>query len=322
MKWVRRIGRGLPFVARYLLAVGMMPYGISKLFQAQFQLFASSYTAELGSLNGATLAWAFLGRSPWLQVLLGVTEVIPAALLLFRRTKTLGAVLMLPPALGVFLVNFALELWPETRLVSAALLALDVVVLAAEWRTVRDAVRALLGAPAEKTRWRRVELGFGVVVLVAALGGTTALLRSMMGAQTMSISDFVGDRQINGAGAWMVERVAVGDEAAPGAGTRVHFDFDRHCLIEPMSGDELARLRQRSEARRQCKYVADRSARTFELHSGATGGGPLDELKGTYEATQDRLTLTGAQDGKTVQVVLRPLTWETRPAGSAATSAR
>jgi hypothetical protein len=319
MKWVGGIGRVIATIARYALALGMMPYGISKLFQAQFQVFASQYSTELGTLSGNTLTWAFLGRSPWFQVLLGVTEIIPSALLLFRRTKTIGAVLMVPPALGVCLVNFALQLWPETRFISATLLALNVVVLLGEWPAIKGALRALLGAPVEKTRLRKIELAFGIVMLVGGVVGYTALLKGQIGTQTSSIADFIGDRQINGAGAWSVQSVMIGDESVPATGTRVLFDFDRHCVVEPVSDEERERIERRRDARRQCTYVADRSKRTFELHSG-TSGGPLDEMQGKYEATGDRLTLTGTRDGKNVRIVLQPWSWEAKPTGSAAST--
>ena len=254
-------------------------------------------------------------------MLLGATEVIPCALLLFPRTKVLGAVLMLPPALGVCLVNFALRLWPETRVISAVLLGLNVIVLLGEQAVIRGALRVLLGPPGEKTRWRRVDAVVGSVLLVGGAAGYTLLLQAQIAAQVGSIADFIGERQINGAGAWSVESVSVGDDAVASPRTRVSFDFDRHCLVESMSGDDLAWRERRSEVRRQCTYTADRANHTFELHSNpGAGAGLLDDVTGTYTIAHDRLTLIGARDGKPLRIVLRP--WSFRPAPRASGSGR
>jgi hypothetical protein len=308
MTGANRIGRGIATIARYVLALGMMPYGVTKIWTTQFELGASQYGAELGAIDGASLTWAFLGRSAWFQVLLGVIEVVPCALLLFRRTKTLGAVMMLPPVLGVWLVNVALQLWAETRLVSSVFLALNVVVLLGEQSTLRAALRAMLGAPVEKTRGRRVEAIIGGVLLVGSLVGYSALLRVSIGARNAALGDFIGDRQINGSGAWAVESIVVGDESAPVGAARVTFDFDRHCIVEPLTGDEALRRERRRETRRQCTFAADRAQRTFELHS-AVGIELLSDLKGTYEIEQDKLQLVATHDGKPMRVVLRPWRW-------------
>jgi hypothetical protein len=51
------------------------------------------------------VAWSFFGYSRGYQIFLGWGEVIPAVLLLFRRTTLLGALLMFVVMLNVFLVN-------------------------------------------------------------------------------------------------------------------------------------------------------------------------------------------------------------------------
>lgn len=95
-------------VARLVLAPGMMPYGVSKLFLLQFQVAASAYAQPLGETPGTTLTWAFLGYSPVFQFLLGTFEIIPAILLLFARTRRLGALLLLPVVLNVAMFNYFL----------------------------------------------------------------------------------------------------------------------------------------------------------------------------------------------------------------------
>src|SRR5215475_441834 len=88
--WLKRTALAAMTLARFALALGMMPYGISKLFDLQLQVGASIYVQPLGSAPGTILTCALLGYSPVFQFLLGVSETVPALLLLFARTRRLG----------------------------------------------------------------------------------------------------------------------------------------------------------------------------------------------------------------------------------------
>ena len=133
-------------IARYILALEMLTYALTKILRTQFVLIPFSlWQRPLESLSGRNLAWAFLGYSPWFQVLLGFLELIPSVLLLFRRTTFLGAVLMLPMTLSVFLINQALNLWDATKVISLALLALNIVVFLFEWKRIKTLLQIVAG---------------------------------------------------------------------------------------------------------------------------------------------------------------------------------
>jgi uncharacterized membrane protein YphA (DoxX/SURF4 family) len=100
--WGKRIGLAAMTVARLGLALGMLPYGISKLCDFQFQAGASNYAQPLGEIPGTILTWAFLGYSPVFQFLMGAFETVPAIMLLFARTQRLGALLLFPVLLNVW----------------------------------------------------------------------------------------------------------------------------------------------------------------------------------------------------------------------------
>jgi hypothetical protein len=159
----------------------------------------------------------------------------------------------------------------------------------------------------EKTRWRAIEAVLGALLLVGGAAGYTLLLQSQIATHTTTIRDFIGEREINGAGAWTIESFDVGSERVDASGMRLSFDFDRHCLVE--YAGEVDREQARREQRRQCTYVADRAKHTFELHGPKTTTLPLDEMSGTYELTEGGLILKSTSDGKPVRVVLRPWTW-------------
>ncbi|MCC8410913.1 hypothetical protein LJ707_18375 [Mucilaginibacter sp. UR6-1] len=131
-------------LVRYSLAITMLPYAFTKILRTQFVLTSSSLLTPLEQTPGTVLTWAFLGHSPWFEVLLGFFELIPALLLFFRRTTFLGAVLMLPVTLNVFLINYALELWDATKLIATVLLILNLLILFIEWKKVLGILKLML----------------------------------------------------------------------------------------------------------------------------------------------------------------------------------
>ena len=124
-------------IARYSLGLWMLTYAITKILRTQFVVLPFAvWERTLESLSGKNIAWAFLGYSPWFQILLGVLEFIPSILLLFRRTTLLGAILLLPMTLNVFLINHALDLWDATKQIALILLILNCLVILFYWETV------------------------------------------------------------------------------------------------------------------------------------------------------------------------------------------
>lgn len=100
-----RVQPMLVFLLRMYLAWIIMGYGLAKVFASQFPLLMANMDARMVELSAMRVAWAFFGYSKGYQVFLGWGEVIPALLLLFRRTTLLGALLMVVVMLNVWLVN-------------------------------------------------------------------------------------------------------------------------------------------------------------------------------------------------------------------------
>jgi uncharacterized membrane protein YphA (DoxX/SURF4 family) len=92
-------------VIRYYLASVILSYGFAKVFTSQFPHLMANMDARFIELSPMRVAWSFFGYSRGYQIFLGWGEVIPAALLLFRRTTLLGALIMFVVMLNVFLVN-------------------------------------------------------------------------------------------------------------------------------------------------------------------------------------------------------------------------
>lgn len=134
-------------IVRYSLGAFMLTYSLTKILKTQFALpgFVWTETQTLETIASKQLAWVFLGYSTWFQVLLGFLELCPALLLFFKRTTLLGAILMLPVTLNVVLINYALDLWDGTKILSLMLLFLNLLVFVFEWRRVKSIFSMIIG---------------------------------------------------------------------------------------------------------------------------------------------------------------------------------
>lgn len=147
--------------ARYTLGIVMLPYAITKILKTQFVLSGHAWAQaqSFETVPGTMLTWAFLGHAPWFQVLLGFLELIPALLLFFRRTTLLGAILMLPLTINVLLINYALELWEGTKIISGILFFLNLIVLAFHHGEIRYLIMKIIGR-SSRIRYANVETSY------------------------------------------------------------------------------------------------------------------------------------------------------------------
>ncbi|RAJ82314.1 hypothetical protein CLV59_104540 [Chitinophaga dinghuensis] len=93
-------------IFRYNLALILFSYGFSKVIKTQFP-DASLFMLDspLGESSPMGLAWKFFGYSTGYNLFLGLAEVIPGILLLFRRTSLAGALLSVGVMGNVALLN-------------------------------------------------------------------------------------------------------------------------------------------------------------------------------------------------------------------------
>jgi uncharacterized membrane protein YphA (DoxX/SURF4 family) len=101
---------GLRMFLRYVLAYLLLHYGIDKLFLLQFPAPSlARLTERAGDYSPSSLMWVFIGSSASYTIFGGLTEVLGAALLLFRRTTTLGALVALGVMLNVAAMDFSYD---------------------------------------------------------------------------------------------------------------------------------------------------------------------------------------------------------------------
>lgn len=81
-------------------------YGISKLAGHQLTVPSDMALKPVGSLSGYWLTWYYYSYSHTYKDILGLTQILGASLLLFRKTALLAATLMTPVMANILLINF------------------------------------------------------------------------------------------------------------------------------------------------------------------------------------------------------------------------
>jgi hypothetical protein len=296
-------------ILRLILGVILLFYGMGKIVQNQFTPPAFAFGMPLGDLPGRTLAWAFFGHAGWFQVLMGLLEFVPAVMLFFRRTWRAGAVILVPVLTGVVLVNFAFDLWLATKVLSSALLLLNLAILALDWPRWRQIIPLVLeqgpdaqasanGPPprpgSEPVRRLRTEFAVSMVVLAIGLAGTAAVVK-IASERTAPLADFIGGVEGRGAGAFLLEfaRVAGQEVPLPAEPVYLYFNSERNVILQ--SGGKL----QRS------KFNALRADSSFVIDN-LSWGGVSGSLRGKYSVEENRgLRITGSHGDKAIEWRLR-----------------
>ena len=107
---------------RYICAVLLCFYGVSKLTGHQLVVPAWVAQKPIGSLDGYTLTWYYFGYSHAYKYILGAIQVMCAALLLFRKSALIAAVITVPMMVNILLINVFYSIAPGAEGTAAFLL--------------------------------------------------------------------------------------------------------------------------------------------------------------------------------------------------------
>ncbi|WP_141618851.1 DoxX family membrane protein [Myxococcus sp. AB036A] len=159
---------------RYVLAMSMLSYGLAKLFKSQFPFPSPERLAQpLGDFSPMGLLWNFMGYSTGYNVFTGGAEFLGGCLLLFRRTTTLGALVVAGVMVNVVALNFFYDV--PVKLYSSHLLLMSLFLVLPDARRLLNVLvlnRATqprpLQPPFPPSRWLS---GAGLVMKVLVVGG-------------------------------------------------------------------------------------------------------------------------------------------------------
>lgn len=95
----------LTTAVRLLLFVVFAGYGTVKLLGGQYDY--GDWVISNRTADGTSVVWAFYGYSPVYGRFTGLYELVPALMLLSRRTVTLGALALFAVSLNITVMDFA-----------------------------------------------------------------------------------------------------------------------------------------------------------------------------------------------------------------------
>lgn len=136
----------LRIYVRYSLAASMLSYGFAKVFKMQFPFPSVERLMQpFGESSPMGLLWTFMGYSTGYNVFTGGAEVLGGLLLFFRRTTTLGALVVIGVMTNVVALNFFYDV--PVKLYSSHLLLMGVFLLLPDLRRLANVL--VLNRPAE-----------------------------------------------------------------------------------------------------------------------------------------------------------------------------
>ncbi len=134
--WWRLMGK-IPFtkwrfwfmqLARYYLVIHLLQFGLNKVFKLQFYFpEPNTLYTTIGNSTKDILFWSTMGSSYEYTVFAGLMEVVAAGLLLFRKTRLVGALLTFGIMLNVVMINFSFDI--SVKFLSSFLLLLSLLLI-------------------------------------------------------------------------------------------------------------------------------------------------------------------------------------------------
>lgn len=117
----------------YYLALILFKYGFDKVFKHQFYLpEPNTLYTPLGELTPDILFWSSMGSSYQYSMFSGLIELLPAILLLFKKTRLLGATIAMAVLVNVVMINFGFNI--SVKVYSLFLLFLSLIVIAPNFK--------------------------------------------------------------------------------------------------------------------------------------------------------------------------------------------
>ena len=100
----------LTVIIRYRAAIGIIGFAFTKVLPVQMPYPSTGIlNTNFGDLTAQKIYWLSISIVPWYQVFAGIVELSAGVLLLFRKTATLGAIILFGALGDIVYVNFAYD---------------------------------------------------------------------------------------------------------------------------------------------------------------------------------------------------------------------
>lgn len=169
-------------IISFYVAYQITLYGAAKILKTQLQVPDYVLDQPIGSLNGFWLTWAYFGHSPAMATILGYTQVIGSILLLFRRTRLIGVIVLLPVMINIDLINQFYAISPLAYYNSLHYTAILFFLLFLDFDKLKAAF--LSYREIENPLWKKLLLNLVRVLVIAGAFFFIANMKSGIGEKT------------------------------------------------------------------------------------------------------------------------------------------
>lgn len=157
--------------ARIYAATMLLTYGFGKLMGGQFyqgSIPEAVASLPLSEVGGFDLAWTFFGYSYGYILFIGGTQILGSFMLLFHRTKLLGAATLIPVLLNIIVVDFFFEISTGAMLSAISYLTAVSFVVFYNREKVVEAIKSAIPDSGEKKPMgqRLLKLGIAIAIVV------------------------------------------------------------------------------------------------------------------------------------------------------------
>ena len=173
----RTLSAWLRFLVRLTVAMGMVVYGMNKVFPLQMSPpSVSDLSLPMGMHTPMSLLWNFIGLNPLYEMICGGAELLGGLLLLFRRTALAGALFSAFVISNVLLYNLFFDV--PVKLYAGHLLLLSLFLILPDahalfrffWLHQPAAPTGVWVPPATRRWFRRTTIGVEIAFAALALG--------------------------------------------------------------------------------------------------------------------------------------------------------
>jgi len=159
-------------ILRVFLFLAMLLYGLVKIFKGQFADPSLELLLQpVGNMSPMGLAWTFMGHSFAYSFFIGFAEVLGGVLLLYRKTLTLGSIIIIGVMTNVVVMNFTYDI--PVKLFSIHIVLMALVLLLADRHRVmnvffknKTAERVNYFVPSMNAILKKVISGIKVLILI------------------------------------------------------------------------------------------------------------------------------------------------------------
>ncbi|MGH1338555.1 MAG: hypothetical protein ACRBFS_20745 [Aureispira sp.] len=296
---------GLRTFLSYYIALQLLLYGFNKVFKYQFYLpEPNTLYTTVGETPRDLLFWSLMGTAYGYTVFAGLLEVLAALLLLFRKTRLVGALLAMVVLTHVVAVNFGFNI--SVKVYSLFYLCFTGVILLPHIRRLyaflinNQWMPTIDWQPSYKKMPVRVAYASLKTVVVGLL-----LLESLY--PYFQVNNFNDDSRARPAfhGAYQVESFVRNDRSYPDRS--IYPDRWQRAFVH-RRGYFIVQYMNNKTQDYQLAYDQENGVFEF-IHTQTQQRSVVD-----YDQLSDgSLRLTGVVDGERLEVFLKKLDWQSLP---------